>query len=36
MSKRDELKQMPLYQKAEQILKITMGLVEIVPKENEF
>ena len=36
MSKRDELQQMPLYQKAEQILKITMGLVEIVPKENEF
>ena len=36
MSKRDELKQMPLYQKAEQILKITMGLVEIVPNENEF
>lgn len=36
MSKRDELEQMPLYQKAEQILKITMGLVEIVPKENEF
>jgi len=36
MSKRDELKKMPLFQKAEQILKITMGLVEIVPKENEF
>ena len=36
MSKHDELKQMPLYQKAEQILKITMGLVEIVPSENEF
>jgi hypothetical protein len=36
MSKHDELEQMPLYQKAEQILKITMGLVEIVPKENEF
>lgn len=36
MSKHDELQQMPLYQKAEQILKITMGLVEIVPKENEF
>lgn len=36
MSKRDELQQMPLYQKAEQIIKITMGLVEIVPKENEF
>lgn len=36
MSRRDRLQQMPLYQKAEQILKITMGLVEIVPKENEF
>lgn len=36
MSKHDELEQMPLYQKAEQILKITMGLVEIVPKDNEF
>ncbi|RTY89245.1 hypothetical protein EKL32_23715 [Flavobacterium sp. GSN2] len=36
MSKHDEIKQMPLYQKAEQILKITMGLVEIVPRENEF
>jgi hypothetical protein len=36
MSKHDELQQMPLFQKAEQILKITMGLVEIVPKENEF
>lgn len=36
MSRRDRLQQMPLYQKAEQILKITMGLVEIVPKDNEF
>ena len=36
MSKHNELTQMPLYQKAEQILKITMGLVEIVPKKNEF
>lgn len=36
MSNRDELQQMPLYQKAEQILKITMGLVAIVPAENEF
>lgn len=36
MSKHDELQQMPLYQKAEQILKITMGLVTIVPAENEF
>ena len=36
MSKRDRLEQMPLYQKALQILKITMGLVEIVPKDNEY
>jgi hypothetical protein len=36
MSKRDELDQLPLYQKAKQIFKITQGLVEIVPAENEF
>lgn len=36
MSKRDELHQLPLYQKAEQIYKITRGLVEIVPADNEF
>lgn len=36
MSKRDELDQFPLYQKAEQIYKITRGLVEIVPADNEF
>ena len=36
MSKRDELEQFPLYQKAEQIFKITQGLVEIVPADNEF
>lgn len=36
MSKRDELEQFPLYQKAEQIFKITQGLVEIVPAENQF
>lgn len=36
MSKRDELSKMPLYQKAEQILQITRGLVETVPKENAF
>lgn len=34
--KRDELHQFPLYQKAEQIYKITRGLVEIVPAENKF
>lgn len=36
MPKRDELQQLPLYQKAEQIYKITRGLVEIVPADNEF
>lgn len=36
MSKRDELDQFPLYQKAEQIFKITQGLIEIVPPDNEF
>ena len=36
MSKRDELHQLPIYQKAEQIFKITQGLVEIVPIDNEF
>ena len=36
MSKRDELHQLSLYQKAEQIFKITQGLVEIVPADNEF
>ena len=36
MSKRDELQKLPLYQKAEQIFKITQGLVEIFPADNEF
>lgn len=36
MSNRDELRQLPLYQKAEQIYKITQGLAEVVPTENEF
>lgn len=36
MSKRDELEEFPLYQKAEQIFKITQGLVEIIPADNEF
>lgn len=36
MSKRDKLHQFPLYLKAEQIFKITQGLVEIVPTDNEF
>ncbi|TRX20546.1 hypothetical protein [Flavobacterium franklandianum] len=36
MSKRDELEQFPLYQKAEQIFKITQGIVEIIPADNQF
>lgn len=36
MSKQEELHQFPLYQKAEQIYKITQGLVEVVPIENKF
>jgi hypothetical protein len=36
MSKHDELEQFPLYQKAEQIFKITQGLVEVVPADNDF
>lgn len=36
MSKRDELEQFPLYQKAEQIYKITQGLIEIIPADNEY
>lgn len=36
MARRDELHQMPLFQKAEQIFKITQGLIEIVPVNNEF
>ena len=36
MSKRDKLHQLPLYQKAEHIFKITQGLIEIVPTDNEF
>ena len=36
MSNRDELHQLPLYPKAEQIFKITQGLIKIVPAENEF
>jgi hypothetical protein len=36
MSRREELEQFPLYQKAEQIFKITQGLVETIPAENDF
>jgi len=36
MSERDEIHQMAIYQKAEQIFQITQGLVQIIPMENEF
>jgi hypothetical protein len=36
MSKRNELQKFPLYQKAEQIFKITQGLVKVIPDDNEF
>lgn len=36
MSERDEIHQMAIYQKAEQIFQITQGLVQIIPIENEF
>lgn len=36
MSKRDELTEFPLYQKAEEIFKITHGLIKIIPADNEF
>lgn len=36
MSNLDETHKMPIFQKAEQILKLTEGLVHIVPSENEF
>ncbi|MNE38901.1 hypothetical protein D3C87_1004550 [compost metagenome] len=36
MSRLDETHKMPIFQKAEQILKLTEGLVHIIPAENEF
>lgn len=36
MSQLDETHQMPIFQKAEQIFKLTEGLVQIVPPDNEF
>ena len=36
MSRLDETRKMPLMQKAEQIIKLTQGLVQIVPADNEF
>ncbi|WP_291144444.1 hypothetical protein [Flavobacterium sp. UBA7680] len=32
----DETEKMPIYQKAEQIFKLTQGLVYIVPADNEY
>ncbi len=36
MSKLNKTHNMPIYQKAEQIFKLTDGLVQIIPKEDEF
>lgn len=36
MSRLDETHKMPIFQKAEQILKLTEGLIHIIPAENEF
>ena len=36
MSKFDQARNMPIYQKAVQILKLTEGLVQIIPKEDDF
>ena len=36
MSRLDETREMPLMQKAEQIIKLAQGLVQIVPADNEF
>ncbi|AOW10846.1 hypothetical protein [Flavobacterium gilvum] len=35
MSKLDKIHNMPIYQKAEQIFKLTEGLVQIIPKDDE-
>lgn len=36
MKRKDELESFPLYQKALEIFKLTRGLIEIVPEDNEF
>jgi len=36
MKRKDELENFPLYQKALEIFKLTRGLIEIVPEDNEF
>lgn len=36
MKRKDELENFPLYQKALEIYKLTRGLIEIVPEDNDF
>jgi hypothetical protein len=36
MSQLDKTHQLPIYQKAEQIFRLTEGLIQIIPKEDEF
>jgi hypothetical protein len=36
MSEADKTDNMPIYQKAEQIFRLTEGLIQIIPVENEF
>lgn len=36
MSRKDKLNALPIYQKAEEILKMVNGLLETIPEEDEF
>ncbi|MBZ4043990.1 hypothetical protein [Flavobacterium hibisci] len=36
MEELDEIHKMPIYQKAEQIFKLTEGLIHVVPADNDF
>jgi hypothetical protein len=36
MPQRDKTNQLPIYQKAEQIFKLTEGFIQIIPKEDCF
>lgn len=36
MEELDEINNMPIYQKAEQIFKLTEGLIHVVPADNDF
>ncbi|WP_269237012.1 hypothetical protein [Flavobacterium flavigenum] len=36
MEELDEIHNMPIYQKAEQIFKLTEGLIHVVPADNDF